>query len=224
VVHVVVHKIVVKLAPADEYFGPLKMSVLGIRNEIHDLAIKYDVRADGDHALAKRIMGVALMTEASLSDWQKKYPGDNQLARDVYLLQHLYAKIDYDAARAKAKYVAQWLLSRYPTSWYAKNLRTAMARTPASQPATAPSPSGTETPAASPAPSEAPAATTLTGGSSGGTAAKSTGPSGTGSSAGATMPSGASSGGSPVGPPAGSSPSALPATIIAAPTPTPGAP
>ena len=117
----------VHLAPADEYFGPLKMSVLGIRNEIHDLAIRYDVRADADHALAKQIMGTALMTEASLADLEKKYPADSQLARDVYLMQHLYAKIDYDDARAKAKYCAQWLFSRYSRTWYAKNLHETMA-------------------------------------------------------------------------------------------------
>ena len=133
----------VHLAPADEYFGPLKMSVLGIRNEIHDLAIRYDVRADADHALAKQIMGTALMTEASLADLEKKYPADSQLARDVYLMQHLYAKIDYDDARAKAKYCAQWLFSRYSRTWYAKNLHETMAHESA---APAPAP-----PAAAPA-------------------------------------------------------------------------
>jgi len=104
------------------------MSVLGIRNEIHDLAVRYDVRADIDHALAKRIMGTAVMTEASVVDWEKKYPSDNQLARDVYLMQHLYAKIDFDVAREKARYCAQWLFYRYGGSWYAKNLKMTMAR------------------------------------------------------------------------------------------------
>ena len=30
----------VAVAPADEYFGRMKMSILGIRNEIHDLTLK----------------------------------------------------------------------------------------------------------------------------------------------------------------------------------------
>jgi hypothetical protein len=129
----------VKLAPADEYFGPMKMSVLGIRNEIHDLMIKYEPTYDYDHHLAKATMGVAVMTEASLRDWEVKYPLDGQLARYVYLLEHLYAKIQTDDAQAKAKICAQWLMTRYGGSWYAKNLRTAMTKQTAS-PASASAP------------------------------------------------------------------------------------
>lgn len=117
-----------KLAPADEYFGPMKMSILGIKNEIRDLTIRYEVRADGDHHLSKSIMTIALLTEASLADWEKRYPSDGQLARDVYFLQKLYAKIDSDDARAKAKSCSQWLLTRYTASWYAKDLRMTLAR------------------------------------------------------------------------------------------------
>jgi hypothetical protein len=85
-------------------------------------------------------MGTALMTEASLADWEKKYPADRLLARDVYMLEHLYAKIDYDEARAKAKYCTQWLFTRYGNTWYAKNLRQALSTTPAN--AAAPAPGG----------------------------------------------------------------------------------
>jgi hypothetical protein len=183
------------LAPAVEYFGPLKMSVLGIRNEIHDLAIRYDVRADIGHALAKQIMGTALMTEASLNDWQKKYPGDDQLARDVYLLQHLYAKIDFDDARAKAKYCAQWLLSTYPKSWYAKNLRMTMARdgatVPASSPAAlTPAPPAAAPPAAAPPSGAAkPSSSGTSGASNGGTPGSGTSGSSTAAGAAATTPS-----------------------------------
>ena len=80
-----------KLAPADEYFGPLKMSVLGIRNQIHDLGILYAPTYDFDHALAKRIMAKAVLAEASLRDWEQKYPADGQIPRYVYLLDQLYS-------------------------------------------------------------------------------------------------------------------------------------
>jgi hypothetical protein len=128
-----------KLAPADEYFGPMKMSILGIKNEIRDLTVRYEPYADGDHHLSKSIMTIALLTEASLADFEKRYPNDNQLARDVYFLQKLYAKIDSDDARAKAKYCSQWLLSRYSASSYARDLRTTLASQPPSavQPAVA---------------------------------------------------------------------------------------
>ena len=142
----------IRLAPADEYFGPMKMSVLGIRNEIHDLTIRYEVSADADHKLSKSIMSIALLTEASLADWEKKYPADNQLARDVYLLQHLYAKIDADDARAKAKYCSNWLFSHYGKTWYAKDLHQTLANgnQPAAQngqPAAASDPSHPSAPA-----------------------------------------------------------------------------
>lgn len=118
----------VKLAPADEYFGPLKMSVLGMRNVIHDLTIRYEPTWDADHHLANSIMSTAVMTEASLHDWEHKYPGDDQLARTLYLLQHLYAKIETNDAQSKAKDCAKWLVSHYSRSWYAKNMRVMMNR------------------------------------------------------------------------------------------------
>ena len=133
----------VKLAPADEYFGPMKMSVLGIRNEIHDLMIRYEPTWDADHHLANAVMGTAVMTEKSLHDWEQKYPADTQLPRYIYLLQHLYAKIQTDDGQAKAKVTAQWLLARYGNSWYAKNLRVTVTQTgPAhkADPATAAAP------------------------------------------------------------------------------------
>ena len=128
-----------KLAPADEYFGPMKMSILGIKNEIRDLTVRYEPYADGDHHLSKSIMTIALLTEASLADFEKRYPKDDQLARDVYFLQKLYAKIDSDDARAKAKYCSTWLLTRYSGTSYARDLRSTLASQPPSavQPAVA---------------------------------------------------------------------------------------
>ena len=42
-----------KVAPADEYFGPLAMSILGIRNSLRDSANKLDAdpATDADSAL-----------------------------------------------------------------------------------------------------------------------------------------------------------------------------
>jgi hypothetical protein len=107
----------------------MKMSVLGIRNEIHDLMIRYEPTWDADHHLANAVMGTAVMTEKSLHDWEQKYPADTQLPRYIYLLQHLYAKIQTDDGQAKAKVTAQWLLARYGNSWYAKNLRVTVTQT-----------------------------------------------------------------------------------------------
>ncbi len=123
------------------------MSVLGIRNQIHDLGILYAPTYDFDHALAKRIMAKAVLAEASLRDWEQKYPADGQIPRYVYLLDQLYSKIQLGDAQTKAKACTQWLFTRYGNSWYAKNMRVVTKETVVPSPS--PSPSGlTATPAA----------------------------------------------------------------------------
>lgn len=106
-------------APADEYFGPLKLSILGIRNQIHDLSLQYDVNHDASDA----IFGKAKMAEASLKDWAQKYPTDPDLARHVYLLSHLYGKIPLSEAHERCSETQRWLLAKYSASWYARDER-----------------------------------------------------------------------------------------------------
>ena len=142
-----------KLAPADEYFGPLKMSVLGIRNQIHDLGILYAPTYDFDHNLAKRIMAKAVLAEASLRDWAQKYPSDSQIPRYVYLLDQLYARIQLTDAQVKAKACTVWLETQYSATWYARNAKTTIheAALPGASASPAPNPSDTgAAPAATP--------------------------------------------------------------------------
>lgn len=106
-------------APADEYFGPSKMSLLGIRNQLHDLSLQYDL----DHTARNGIYHKALAAETALRDWAKKYPTDTPLARDVYLLDHLYGKIDLAEAKKREPAIEHWLLNQYPATWYAKDER-----------------------------------------------------------------------------------------------------
>jgi hypothetical protein len=104
-------------APADEYFGPLQMSILGIRNQIQDMGRLYDVAPEK----ADAIMGKASVAEASLRDWESKYPKDPALARYVYDLCKLYQKIDLDTAREKSADAHMWLFSHYAQTLYAKD-------------------------------------------------------------------------------------------------------
>jgi hypothetical protein len=104
-------------APADEYFGSLQMSILGIRNQIQDMSRLYDVAPEK----ADAILGKASMAEASLRDWESKYPSDPALARYVYQLCMLYQKIDVDGARHKSVDMHMWLFSRYGQTSYAKD-------------------------------------------------------------------------------------------------------
>ena len=63
-------------APADEYFGKLKLSYLGIRNIVHDINV------EGDSPLAlPRQMGRIDAAHSAMLDWAEKYPRDNWLPR-----------------------------------------------------------------------------------------------------------------------------------------------
>jgi hypothetical protein len=136
-----------RFAPADEYFGQFKLSILGIRNQIHDIGLAYDY----NHDIANAAFGKAVMTEESLRDWERKYPFDPDLARHVYLLSHLYQKFDLQEARVKARQTEAWLLSKYPHTWYAKDERTRIAYRNAHPQELASKPAGAPTPFARPA-------------------------------------------------------------------------
>lgn len=62
------------LAPADEYFGRMKMSVLGIRNALNGLERRVE---SGDRSVGSML---ALVDDA-ISDWRSKYPHDTWLRR-----------------------------------------------------------------------------------------------------------------------------------------------
>ena len=111
------------LAPADEYLGPLKQSVIGINNTIRDLGWHYDVNHDiGDATFAS-----AGLTERAILDWQSKYPKDDQLPRSMYFLQRLYTKVLTQPSRDRAKIVAGWLFTKYGNSAQAKQLKKTLA-------------------------------------------------------------------------------------------------
>ena len=111
------------LFPADEYFGPLKQSVIGINNTIRTLGWNYDVNHDiGDQTFAS-----AGLTERAILDWQKKYPKDDQLPRSLFLLQRLYTKVLTYTARSHAKFVANWIFKNYGTSPQARQLKKTLA-------------------------------------------------------------------------------------------------
>ncbi len=109
----------VLLAPADEYFGPLKQSILGIRNSLRDMNLHYQ----SNPAIGPQTVASAALTEAAIREWARKYPRDHEVAVAIFTLQRLYAKIETEPARAKAKATANWLLNAYVGSPQAKSLR-----------------------------------------------------------------------------------------------------
>lgn len=102
----------IKVAPADEYFGHLKMSILGIRNTLKDLAIK----ADYNPSNPEQIFGSAGFAEEALHEWEHKYPGDPWLAKTVAGLVHMYSRVPTAQGRAKMHAAFAWLSSRYGAS------------------------------------------------------------------------------------------------------------
>ena len=61
-----------RVAPADEYFGHLKMSILGIRNQLRDLETRVTYRGQSRSSL----LGKASFLEDAMADWSAKYPAD----------------------------------------------------------------------------------------------------------------------------------------------------
>jgi hypothetical protein len=103
------------LAPADRYFGRLKMSILGVRNQLKDLA----ARADAHPEDAEHIFDKAVLVEDALHDWQRHFPRDPWIPKYAYSLAQLYGKLDTDDARVRKNDTLDWLIATYPESEYA---------------------------------------------------------------------------------------------------------
>ena len=78
-----------RVAPADEYFGRLKMSILGIRNQLRDLETKSQWRGENKRAL----LGEATFIEDAMREWQSKYPGDPWIPGFRRRLNLVYVRI-----------------------------------------------------------------------------------------------------------------------------------
>jgi len=114
-----------KVAPADEYFGPLKMSILGIRNSLRTEFVKLESVANVDTGDAFRH---AAFVEKSIREWERKYPADSWLPRSVLALHRVYTRIASDEAERSAAETAAWLIERYPHSAEAAQVRSEAGR------------------------------------------------------------------------------------------------
>jgi hypothetical protein len=111
-----------KSAPADEYFGPLKMSVLGIKNTIVETSARLDNAPSDDDALRN-----ANLVEASVREWEAKYPHDAWLPRTILALHRVYRRMASQEANLHAVDMAAWLIAKYPESAEAHGLRAELA-------------------------------------------------------------------------------------------------
>ena len=98
------------LAPADEYFGRFQMSVLGIANTIHDAGW----RIDEGRAPQSLIAGPLSFATDAIAAWERAYPHDPWIAKDLTELAHVYLRIKTPAGAALAAKTAAWLARDYP--------------------------------------------------------------------------------------------------------------
>jgi hypothetical protein len=104
------------LAPADRYFGRMKMSILGIRNSLKDLRAIADLHPED----ASHVFGKAVFVEDALRDWQHQFPRDPWIPKFSYALAQLYGKLRIDNARVHRNQMLHWLAATYPHSEFAR--------------------------------------------------------------------------------------------------------
>src|SRR5579863_3339607 len=104
-----------KVAPADEYFGRMKMSILGISNSIKDTG----TREGFDPVHASNYYGGLALTENALQDWARKYPQDSWIPRRAYDLSHDFWLMHTPQADAQANACRNLLFHQFPHDHWA---------------------------------------------------------------------------------------------------------
>lgn len=157
-------------APADEYFGVLQMSPLGIRSQISTLERNFNWRTMTD----EQIIHDAEFAEAALQKWQQKYPRDPWLPSAAYHLEQLYEMVQTEDARRHATRVLHYVVQHWPKTKQGTLSKQKLAKgfpplheeppmrptftpVPAATPTPSPSPEPTATPTPSPSPTPTPA-------------------------------------------------------------------
>lgn len=112
------------LAPADEYFGRLKLSPLGIRHEV--LTLKDDFH----HARARPdvIEHKAEDVEDSIDDWATRFPQDTWIASAAWQLATLFEELPGKDAHEHAIVVLELVRDRFPDSVFADDAKRDLAR------------------------------------------------------------------------------------------------
>lgn len=110
------------LAPADEYFGHYRLSVLGIANMIRDSGARMD-----EGRAPAMIDGPLAFVSDAIHAWQRQYPRDPWIARDLFALQLAYLHAHTPRGNELARSTEGWLVADYPSSQEAADGRVALA-------------------------------------------------------------------------------------------------
>jgi hypothetical protein len=111
-------------APADQYFGTLKMSALRIRYETMQLKKRYETH----ELLPDQTLHLLLLTENAYTDWARRYPTDSWLSSTGYAMALLYAELPGTQARDRAVALFTYVKSRFPKTPDAGKSRDALHR------------------------------------------------------------------------------------------------
>jgi hypothetical protein len=106
-------------APADRYFGRLKMSALRIRYETMQLKNRYE----SHQLLPDQAEHLVLLNEDAYRDWARRYPQDPWLASTGYAMAQLYAELPGTGARDHAAALLGFVKSHFPATPYARESR-----------------------------------------------------------------------------------------------------
>jgi hypothetical protein len=104
-------------APADRYFGRLRMSALRIRYEIAQLKSRYD----NHKLLPENTSHLAGLTAEAYYDWAGRYPKDGWLASTGLNLAHLYEDLPGAPARSAATKALTFVSAHFPNTRYSKH-------------------------------------------------------------------------------------------------------
>jgi hypothetical protein len=111
-------------APADRYFGKLKMSALRIRYEVMQLRPRYETHK----LLPEEAEHLALLDEDAYYSWAAQYPHDTWLPSTAYLLADFYEELPGSNARNHAVRMLSFIKVRFPNTTYAKKAAAALHR------------------------------------------------------------------------------------------------
>lgn len=110
-------------APADEYFGRMKMSYLGINNTMRNEAI-----SAGDYTTSSDIINKVSFADEALRAWAAKYPNDPELARSYFLTIMMLRKIYTQQYQDEAWRYMQIEVKRFGSTYFGKLEKADIAR------------------------------------------------------------------------------------------------
>jgi len=134
-------------APADEYFGRLKLSFLGIDNTLRDTA-----KTAGDDTTDAGIITKVALADDALADWERKYPHDPQLARSYYFAIQVNKKIWLQPNQQLAWVFMNRIVSEFPNTYFGKLVKREIAIGFTEHYYSEPVPCATATPSPTPSP------------------------------------------------------------------------